>query len=102
MGIIGQVCRALKRIPRPLDPSVLTRNFKKLVRRVGHPHLRLHDLRHAHAAGLIRTGTHPLVIAQRLGHADPGFTMRVYGHVAEGLQRQAANSFEEMMAESGG
>ena len=40
--------------------------------------------------------------AQRLGHADPGFTMRVYGHVAEGLQRQATNSFEELMAQGSG
>ena len=50
---------------KPLDPSVLTHNFEKLTRRAGYPHLRLHDLRHAHAAGLIRVNTHPLVVAQR-------------------------------------
>ena len=85
----------------PIDPSVLTHNFAKLARRTGYSHLRLHDLRHAHAAGLIRVNTHPLVVAQRLGHSDPGFTMRVYGHVAEGLQRDAAREVEDMMAHNG-
>ena len=89
-------------VGRALDPSVLTHNFERLTRRAGYPHLRLHDLRHAHAAGLIRINTHPLVVAQRLGHSDPGFTMRVYGHVAEGLQRDAAREFEKMMVHSSG
>ena len=39
---------------RPLDPSVLTRNWENLARQAGHPGLRLHDLHHGHAAGLIR------------------------------------------------
>ena len=82
--------------------SLETRNFEKLTRRAGYPRLRLHDLRHAHAAGLIRVNTHPLVVAQRLGHSDPGFTMRVYGHVSEGLQRDAAKEFEDLMAQAGG
>ena len=86
----------------PLDPSVLTRNFAKLTRRAGYPRLRIHDLRHAHAAGLICVNTHPLVVAQRLAHSDPGFTMRVYGHVSEGLQRDAAKEFEDLMAQTGG
>ena len=39
-----------------LDPSVLTRNFKKLARQVGLSGLRLHDPRHGHAAGLVKAG----------------------------------------------
>ena len=82
----------------PLDPSVLTRNFKKLAEKAGCPRVRLHDLRHGHCAGLIKAGVHATVASQRLGHADPGFTMRVYGHVAPGLQQEAAKAFAELMA----
>ncbi len=79
------------------DPSVVTRNFEKLVRQTGSPHIRLHDLRHAHAAGLIRANVHVRVIQERLGHASAAFTMQVYGHVTEGLQKEAAQAYADMM-----
>ena len=81
-----------------LDPSVVTRNFKKLARKTGNAGVRLHDLRHGHASGLIRAGVHPRVVQERLGHASAAFTMQVYGHVAAGLQQEAANAFAELMA----
>ncbi|MCH8800391.1 MAG: tyrosine-type recombinase/integrase [Chloroflexi bacterium] len=83
-----------------MDPSVLTRNFEKVVRKAGYPGLRLHDLRHGHAAGLIRSGAYPLVVQERLGHASPAFTMQVYGHVSAGMQEAAANAFAELMGRS--
>jgi len=83
----------------PLDPSVLTHNWAKLARKAGYPGLRLHDLRHSHAAGLIRAGAHPRVVQERLGHASAAFTMQVYGHVAAGLQQQAAQAFAKLMSE---
>ena len=83
---------------RLIDPSVLTRNFEKLVRKAGFPRMRLHDLRHGHAAGLIRSGIYPLVVQERLGHASPAFTMQVYGHVSAGMQEEAAKAFAGLMA----
>ena len=83
---------------KPLDPATLTRNFEKLARKAGHPGLRLHDLRHAHAAGLIRAGAHDTVVQERLGHASPAFTMGTYGHVSQGMQAQAANAFADLMS----
>ena len=84
----------------PIHPSVITRNFKKLAREAGYPELRLHDLRHGHAAGLIRAGIYPKVVQERLGHASAAFTMQVYGHVAAGLQAEAAKAFANFMAKS--
>lgn len=84
---------------RPLDPSVLTRNFEKLARNAGYRGVRLHDLRHGHAAGLIRVGTHPRVVQERLGHASAAFTMQVYGHVAAGFQAEAAKAFAGLMTD---
>ena len=83
---------------RILDPSVLTRNFERLARSVGCPGVRLHDLRHHHAAGLIRAGVHPRVVMERLGHCSASFSMQVYGHVSEGMQSEAAAAFAKQMA----
>jgi integrase len=81
----------------PVDPSVLTRNFEKLARKAGYPGIRLHDLRHGHAAGLIRAGMHPKVVQDRLGHASAACTMQVYGHIAADLQAEAAKAFAAFM-----
>ena len=45
------------------------------------PHARLHDLRHLHATTLLLAGVPVHVVADRLGHADPAVTLRVYSHV---------------------
>ena len=81
----------------PLNPQTLSRNFRKLATGAGLPDLRLHDLRHAHASGLIRANVHPRVVQDRLGHSSAAFTMQVYGHVAAGLQQKAAESFAELI-----
>ncbi len=86
----------------PVDPSVITRNFKKLARKAGYPGLRLHDLRHGHAAGLMKVGAYPNVVQERLGHASAAFTLQVYGHVSAGMQEQAAADFANLMAEVSG
>ena len=84
----------------PLDPATLTRNLGKLARKAGYPGLRLHDLRHIHAAGLIRSGAYPKVVQERLGHASPAFTLAVYGHVRPGMRSEAANAFANLLAGS--
>lgn len=45
------------------------------------PHARLHDLRHVHATMLLIAGVPVHVVAERLGHADPAITLRIYAHV---------------------
>jgi integrase len=50
------------------------------------PTVRLHDLRHVHAT-LLLAGVPVHVVANRLGHADPSITLRVYAHV---LREQTA------------
>jgi integrase len=46
----------------PMDLDDLSHNFKKISRADGHHDVTLHGLRHAHAAGLIKTGAHPKVV----------------------------------------
>ena len=58
------------------------------------PPMRFHDLRHSHVALLIQQGTHPTVIAARLGHVSVKTVLDVYGHLSEGLDRDAADTLE--------
>ena len=73
-----------------LHPDYLSRRFRKLTDGTDLPRIRLHDLRHTHASLLLAAGVPVHVVSQRLGHADPGFTMRVYGHLLPRQQRDAA------------
>ena len=69
-----------------------TRHWKPAVKKsVGEP-MRFHDLRHSHVALLIAQGTHPAVIAARLGHTSVRTVLDVYGHLYEGLDRGAADA----------
>lgn len=52
----------------------------------------MHALRHFYASILIDAGESASVVAEYLGHADPGFTLRVYAHLfptSEDRARQA-------------
>lgn len=77
-----------------IHPDYLSRRFRKLAADAKLPAIRLHDVRHTHASLLLAAGVPVHVVSQRLGHADPGFTMRVYGHLLPRQQRDAA----ELMA----
>ena len=84
----------------PIDRSVLTRTFEKLVKRIGLTATRLHDLRHFHATLLLQQGTNPKVVQERLGHSSFAITMDTYSHVAPGLQKQAAQDFALAMGKA--
>jgi integrase len=53
------------------------------------PHIRFHDLRHAHATHLLASGVHPKVASERLGHSKVGITLDLYSHVLPNMQADA-------------
>ena len=61
-----------------------------MVREPELPQIRFHDLRHSHATQLLREGTHPKVVSERLGHSKIGVTLDIYSHVMPGMQEEAA------------
>ena len=81
----------------PLDPSVLTRTFEKLVKKAGLANTRLHDLRHFHATLMLQEGANPKIVQERLGHSSFAITMDTYSHVVPGLEEQAAKDFASAM-----
>jgi integrase len=83
---------------RFLDPDSVSGIFEKLVRRSGLPAVRLHDLRHSHATILLMNGAPVHLVSQRLGHASPMVTLKVYAHVIPGGQATAAAQFAAAVA----
>lgn len=64
-----------------------TRNAAKL------PDVRLHDLRHCSASGLIAAGCDVVTVQRALGHSNATTTLKTYSHLwptADDRTRQAA------------
>lgn len=59
------------------------------------PEASFHDLRHTHAAMLIRRNVQPKVISERLGHSSIKITMDTYGYLMPGLQDAVAEIFNQ-------
>ena len=83
---------------RPLLPDTITHAWIKLAKRTGLKNIRLHDARHSHASLMLKQGTHPKIVQERLGHASIQITLDTYSHVAPGLQEAAAARFDEGLA----
>lgn len=66
---------------------------RKVLGEAAPPVIRLHDLRHGHATGLLMAGVHPKIVQERLGHASISITLDVYSHVIPSLGRTAADAW---------
>lgn len=82
----------------PLLPNSVTHAWIKLVRRCDLTGIRLHDARHTHASLLLRQGTHPKVVQERLGHGSIQITLDLYSHVTPGMQQAAAARLDGIVA----
>ncbi len=74
--------------------------FDRQLRRMDLPRIRFHDLRHTHASLLVAAGVPIKVVSERLGHANPGFTMATYQHVLPGMGADAAHRFSQLIGTS--
>ena len=76
------------------DPA---RFFKKALKSLNFPDMRIHDLRHTHASLLFASGADMKFVQARLGHSDIQTTMNIYTHVTEGAEKQNLNDFISYM-----
>jgi integrase len=82
---------------KPLRPNTVSRAWTIIANRAGLKVIRLHDARHSHASLMLKQGTHPKIVQERLGHSTISVTLDTYSHVAPGLQQAAANRFDEAL-----
>lgn len=60
--------------------------------------IRVHDLRHSHAAALVEMNVAPKLLQERLGHERIQTTLDTYGHLYPNAQAEVARQFEEFVS----
>ena len=83
-----------------VTPIAFTHHWNRMQTAAGVTHVRLHDLRHLHVSLLVREGFDPRTIADRIGHADPAFTLRRYSHMFEEQRAAAAVNLTQLLRRS--
>jgi site-specific recombinase XerD len=61
----------------------------------------MHALRHACASTWLDRGVSIKAVSEYLGHADPGFTLRVYTHVMPASDDRAREAMDAAFGEAG-
>jgi len=81
---------------KPIDPSTLTHNFGRIVKRKGLS-VRFHDLRHSYASLMLAAGVHHKIVSEALGHSTVAITLDIYSHVTPGPQEAAAKQLDSLL-----
>ena len=77
-----------------ITKNYLHREMDRGCKESGVKRIRIHDLRHSHAAHLIELGFSPVAIAERLGHKGISITY-MYSHLYPSKQYELANKLSE-------
>jgi len=78
--------------------STISSWLKKAQYDYGVSHIPPHALRHTNATLLLANGTDPKTLADRLGHADPSITLKVYSHFLKQSDTKAAQTINDLFA----
>lgn len=84
---------------RPIFYDVLREVWKKSLEKTEYEGVRMHDLRHTHAAHLISKGRPLTSIQRRLGHSSIKVTSDVYGHLLPEVEDDTAAAVEEFVSQ---
>lgn len=71
--------------------------FKRIMKKIGSPATRFHDLRHTYAVMAIKSGDDIKTVQENLGHATAAFTLDVYGHVTAQMRQASADRMERFI-----
>lgn len=82
----------------PFTKHYFRQQLRKGADAAGVEPIRLHDLRHSHAALLIKLGTPILLVSERLGHEDVETTLRTYGHLYPSTTDETVQKLDDLMS----
>lgn len=81
----------------PLDNKKTSDNIEKYSKKADVHKIKVHALRHSHAALLISMGESALAVKDRLGHANIETTLSYYGHLYPNVNKQIANKLKSII-----
>ena len=82
----------------PYTKSFLGHEMEHGCKESGVKRIRIHDLRHSHAAALIEMNVAPKLLQERLGHERIQTTLDTYGHLYPNKQAEVAKQLDEFMS----
>ena len=82
-------------------PDTFSKWVKRLAEKAGLYDVGPHTLRHTFATRLIKSNVQPKVIQSLMGHTSIKTTMDTYGHLVEGMTRDAIKSMEPLGVKQG-
>lgn len=82
---------------KPWTPWKDYNDWRLLLKDLGIPGYRAHELRHLTATSLLEAGVDIRVVQEILGHATAAFTQQVYQHVRPVLHQQAADAMDAIL-----
>lgn len=72
-------------------------HFKAIVKQMGRPEVRFHDVRHSCATLLLAHGVPLKQIQEWLGHSDFSTTANIYAHLDAASKQKSAETMEEFL-----
>jgi integrase len=72
---------------RFIDIRNFTRDFDRLLKQAGLPHIRFNDGRHTFAPLMLELGESPKTVQTMLGHSRIATTLDIYSHVSLALEK---------------
>ena len=82
----------------PISPDSVNNMLKRVLERAGIPKVRFHDLRHTFATIALQNGVDIKTVSGMLGHFSAGFTLDTYAHVTTSVQKEAAQTIENILS----
>lgn len=72
-------------------------HFKRIVKSLGLPNVRFHDMRHTYAVLSLQNGDDIKTVQSNVGHATASFTLDVYGHVSQKMRQDSADRMQSFI-----
>ncbi len=85
-------------VGKPIDPSLLSKRWRSIVREADVPAYSLHALRHTFATALLARNKSPKVVQDLLGHSSITVTLDLYTASLDDLGREAVDALDQTFA----
>jgi integrase len=80
-----------------IKPDAFYKAFKKILKEIELPDIRLHDLRHSYALMCLQEGVEIKTLQETLGHYSASFTLDFYGHASKQMKKESADKIENVI-----
>jgi integrase len=79
-----------------IEPGQFSKEFAKVVSRLGLPKIRVHDIRHICATLLLSQNVNPKLVQELLGHSQISVTLDLYSHVLPAMHHETARTMDRL------